>query len=249
MSTAQQIQPKIIRLYILSGTLFSAIVMVNIFIFAQNLRGSQPVASLSKGASLVAPLPSSLLPIEQVKTLAAKAAPDTPITKIKLESKDKQFVYIVSLANNKQLIFDAQTGDKLPDATAHSEPAKGTLPQNFVPSIGFAVVQEIGLAQKPGGVISKIELSPANGQVVYSIHFTDGSLIDVAATDGAVVRSTEASESPSSSTEDPKSAAPATTETTIPGVTPSADSGTVEDSQTTVSPSSETSNQTETSTN
>ncbi|HTE22336.1 MAG TPA: PepSY domain-containing protein [Candidatus Limnocylindria bacterium] len=194
-----------IRFYFLPVAFFVAIVGVSTYAFTQVARHDNPFAnSLTGEPSLTTPLPGNLLPLDKVKSLAAAEAPRTAITKIQLENKDKRLVYVVSLASKEQLVFDARTGDKLSDAAADDNPSKAVLPASLTHTIDFDNARKIALVQIPDGIVNEMELLSDQGQIVYSVHFTDGSSVHIAAADGSVIRTeneTQASETPSSSTD------------------------------------------------
>lgn len=151
-----------------------------------------------------------LLTADKVKALAQDAEPGTAVQKMELKLEDSDLVYQVVLANGKVLLFNAKTGAKLALAgNPTASPANGVanLPGSLVSLIGFDKARSTALAQKPGGVIRKIELESEEGQTVYSVRFADGGRVDINATTGAVVRVVTATTTatPKASTTTPKS--------------------------------------------
>jgi uncharacterized membrane protein YkoI len=189
---SQRDRPKAVRLYLLPAILFLVIIGANIYVFKQASHSTKPITNLFAGNTqgLTSSLPSSLLTLEKVRQLASIEAPDNVITKIELENKDEQLVYVVSLENNSQLVFDAQTGVKLSQSTTDGEQISAALPADYTPSISFAAAGDIASAKKPSGSISKIKLGQEDGEVIYTVEFTDQSEITVAADDGTVVETT-----------------------------------------------------------
>lgn len=179
-------QPNNIRLYLLAAGLFVAIVGINVYTYQQHSKDNEQLSSLAAESPLSTSSPSAVLPVEQVKSLAAREAPHTAVAKIELTNKDQKLVYIVSLANKTQLVLDAATGAKLANAPSATKPAKDSLPADLKPSINFLGARDIALTHKPAGVINKIELEPVGNQAVYKVYFSDGSKLDIGATDGAV---------------------------------------------------------------
>jgi len=107
---------------------------------------------------------------------------------------------------------------KLSNAT--TETTKPTLPDNLNQPVDVDGAREIAQAQKPGVAVSRIDSAPVNGVTTYSIHFTDGTKVDVNATDGAIVK--EGGPATSSENTDTSTTSPTTpTEPTpTPGDTP-----------------------------
>jgi uncharacterized membrane protein YkoI len=183
-------QPKTIQAYLLPAVLFLALIGANVYIYRQNTGHSTEPTSLAatsdlKGADART---ARLLPLDKVKDLATIEAPDTAITGIELRTTDsKRLVYVVTLGSDTHLTFDAQTGARLSDDSHKKPSSKEALPFGFTPTLDFETAQRTALAQYPGGVVGKIELVPDKGIVVYSVHFTDGAQVAIAAADGAVV--------------------------------------------------------------
>ena len=189
MRMIQKSLPKTIRYYLLPTALFFALVAANVYMYQQSPRNGESPGDVAKADTkpLASSLPMDLLTLESVKGLAAKEAPGAPITKIELQSKDKQLIYIVSLANSVRLTFDAQTGIRLPNFVAGNVLGQTVLPVDFAPTVDFSHAQEIALAQKPDGVVSRIELEKQGDDVLYSVVFTDDAAVKISADDGKVL--------------------------------------------------------------
>lgn len=72
--------------------------------------------------------------------------------------------------------------------------------------VDLQTAQKIAQAQKPHATVSKVEKIPKQEEVAYSVHFTDGTIINVSADDGAIIKEGEATipeSEPQSSTEAP----------------------------------------------
>lgn len=142
--------------------------------------------------SLVDPLPTELLSIEQVRTLASEDVEGAQLSGVELEKEGTNYVYKVKLANGRVLFYNAQTGDVVTGSKSsnetESESSDNALAGDFNPTITFAQAREIALAKVPGGTVRKIELETEHGRVVYSVRFVGGSRVDVSAEDGSVVR-------------------------------------------------------------
>lgn len=76
--------------------------------------------------------------------------------------------------------------NRLSNATTENEEA--TLPDKLDGPVDVDGAREIAQAQKPGVPVSRIDSVPVNGTTTYSIHFTDGTKVEVNATDGAIVK-------------------------------------------------------------
>ena len=188
MRTLRHTSYETARFYLLPVAFFVAIIGVSVYAFGYVSHHEETLANSSNQPSLTTPLPGNLLPLEKVKILAAAEAPRIAITRIQLESKDKRLVYVVSLASDAQLMFDARTGTKLSGAAPRTNPSKVALPTTLNPAIDFDGARQIALVKIPDGVVSGIELKSAEDVVMYTVHFADGSSVDITATDGTVVR-------------------------------------------------------------
>jgi uncharacterized membrane protein YkoI len=187
MSILHKNLPSTIRLYLLPVFFFVALVGVNLYIY-QTSGHTTPSGSRANSADAGFPhsLPDNLLPLEKVRSLATAEAPNVAITKIRLEQRDAKPAYIVSFANSTQLVFDAQTGKKLDSGVGLVGDTAASLPP-FAASLGFDDARDIALAKIPNGVVREIELKTVDSAIVYSVHFTDGSSVTIAATDGSVL--------------------------------------------------------------
>jgi hypothetical protein len=106
-----------------------------------------------------------------------------------------------------------------------SSVSSGTAPEqaNSPEPVDVEGAREIAQAQKPGVSVTKVEPVPVNGQITtYTVHFTDGTKVDIAAEDGAIVKnggpetSSENTSSTSTSPTDTTVSTPGDTDTTQP---------------------------------
>jgi uncharacterized membrane protein YkoI len=151
--------------------------------------------------TLVSPLPTDILTVESIRSMAENEVPNMAITSIELEVEDGIYLYKVKMADGNVYFFDAQTGDKVTrtDTAETVEVQDGSLPTNFATSITFDDARRIALEQKQNGVIEKIELEVEEGITVYSVRFNDDTRIDIDATTGAIVRNEQSTDDDSSS--------------------------------------------------
>lgn len=78
------------------------------------------------------------------------------------------------------------------DAALSSTTESQTGPTSVPEMVDVEGAREIAQAQKPGVTVTKVDSVPVNGQITtYTVHFTDGTKLDVAAEDGAIVKKGE----------------------------------------------------------
>ena len=166
------------------------VVMVGVYVAKQNQpkKTSSSVSSETLSTELAEPLPSTLLNIDKVKSLAATDAPNIVLAGIELQKDDGKLIYEVKLADGSHLYYDASTGAKITNINNDDETEESTLPPNLDLKIDFAKAREIALAKKTDSAVKKIQLEVEDGVVVFSVRFSDGTRIDINAIDGTVVR-------------------------------------------------------------
>ncbi|MEK7620769.1 MAG: PepSY domain-containing protein [Patescibacteria group bacterium] len=132
---------------------------------------------------------SSLKTIDEIKQQASTDIGENAIVGIELELEDGKLVYSIHLANGTTLFFDASTGEKIAlqedndDEIEDEQP----LPQNFSLALGLDKAIEIARKERPGKVIVKVEIELEDGEIVYSIRFSDKGRVIVSADNGAVI--------------------------------------------------------------
>ena len=139
---------------------------------------------------------SGLKSVDEIKTTVEPDLNGATIVGVELEMEDGALIYKVKLSDGRVLFFDAATGDPTTGDTSEvedeteSEDSNDTeaIPDDFVAGITIEKAREIAEAQRPGQTVKKIEFEVEEGVAVYSVRFTDGSRVDVSATDGTVVR-------------------------------------------------------------
>lgn len=191
-SNRKNSQAGIAHLVPLLAVVIVVVVAAGVYI-ARNQSDSAQLASSQSStdsSGLNQPLPADLLTVTKVKELAAVQKPDIAIVGVELEQEDGVLVYKVKLADGSVLNLDAKTGKLVTKTEKNSQSNTGEEPlvAGTQPAISFDKAREIALQRKPGGVIRKIELEQENGKLVYSVRFTDDARVDVAASDGSVVR-------------------------------------------------------------
>lgn len=143
---------------------------------------------ITSQSELIDELPANLLTIEKLKNLADAEKPGSNIASIKLEKDGEVLVYIVRLTDGTKLIYNAQSGVKITGAKVEVDEDGDDLPVNFTTTIGLSKAYELALAQNPGGKLKEVELESEHGIVVYKFEFSNGTKIEIGATNGGVVR-------------------------------------------------------------
>lgn len=197
MRTRRLRQLHTLRLYLLPGILFLGILAANVYIFRQYFGADASLMMSGEGTTQAASLPRNLLAPQEIKGLVKTEAPHATITKIELQNQRNKLIYVVSLGEKAQLVFDAQTGLRLGGEMSAVIREKNA-PDSLAPRMDFASAGEQALSQKPGGTISKIDLEAKNGDPTYTVHFTDGSAVGVAADKPASTTNQSSSDSSSS---------------------------------------------------
>lgn len=161
---------------------------------------SQRLASQNELEDLVAlPELSNVLGVDAMRTIAEGDAPEgVTIVGIEIENEDGAVLYRVRYSDGSYRFYNATDGSvyvKGDDSLETDE----SVPSGFVAGVSVQQAKDIASAKFPAKTITKIELESENGVVVYSVRFSDGSRVDVNATDGSVIRVRDASENSSSS--------------------------------------------------
>jgi uncharacterized membrane protein YkoI len=178
-------------------------------VMKQHQKTNNSESSVSKEATLAAPLPTDLLTVDKVKELATAQKPASNVLAVQLENEEGILLYKVKLGDGTILVFNARTGAVVTGTAKGEFEGQANLPADLKAAIAISKAKDIAQAQKAGSTVKKIELELEDGILVYSVRFTDGSRVDVNANDGTVVRAKAGSKpevnkaSPSSSkTED-----------------------------------------------
>jgi uncharacterized membrane protein YkoI len=150
-------------------------------------KNSEAVA-LSASTTLAAPLPTTLLPVDKVKELVVAQKQSSTILGVELENENGVLLYKVKLADGTSLSFNAQSGALVANAVKSEIDGQTTLPSDTKATINFVKARSIAMNQMPKATVQKIELELEDGILIYSVRFTDGSRVDVNATDGSVIK-------------------------------------------------------------
>lgn len=155
-----------------------------------------PVAS-SQGEEadeLAEALPDDLSGIQSLETVQEDAAGlnvGVEIVGVELEVEDGVLVYVFHFADGTTVAYDANTGQQVTlddDNDDEFEAENEALPAGFVADVSVSEAIRIAKEQRPNSTVEKVELEVEDGEVVYSVRFTDESRVDVSATDGTVER-------------------------------------------------------------
>ena len=189
------------KIYLLPAIFFLAIIGVNTFVLLNGLDSKKNfdlISSNSAESGSDVSAPKKLLGLEEIKLLTAKEEPSTSIRKINLEDVEGELIYFVSLANDTQLAFDAESGEKLSDAVDSGSDEKDILPENLNTRIAFDQAQSIAQDLYPNSSINKIELLSSGDNIIYKVTLSDGINLAISADDGEIVDSSNAANDNSS---------------------------------------------------
>lgn len=126
--------------------------------------------------------------LDEMRTLAQKDAPEgATIIKVEVENEHGTVLYKVKFSDGSYRLYDAITGLSYVDSSSGLE-SDESVPAGFVAGITIQQARDIAASQRPGKVITKIELEVEEGKVVYSVRFSDNGRVDIDATNGDVVR-------------------------------------------------------------
>ncbi|MBP6962364.1 PepSY domain-containing protein [Candidatus Saccharibacteria bacterium] len=126
--------------------------------------------------------------LDEMRTLAQKDAPEgASIIKVEVENEHGAVLYKVKFSDGSYRLYDAITGLSYVDSSSGLE-SDESVPAGFVAGITIQQARDIAASQRPGKVITKIELEVEEGKVVYSVRFSDNGRVDIDATNGDVVR-------------------------------------------------------------
>ena len=126
--------------------------------------------------------------LDEMRTLAQKDAPEgASIIKVEVENEHGTVLYKVKFSDGSYRLYDAITGLSYVDSSSGLE-SDESVPAGFVAGITIQQARDIAASQRPGKVITKIELEVEEGKVVYSVRFSDSGRVDIDATNGDVVR-------------------------------------------------------------
>lgn len=127
-----------------------------------------------------------LVPIDQIRQTAQNDVPEGTILGIELEQEDEGLLYKVKFSDGTVRFYDARTGLVISKSDEKDE--NEDVPADFNANLTLQEARDIAQNQRPGKIISKIELESENGIIVFSVRFTDGGRVDVNAENGSVVR-------------------------------------------------------------
>lgn len=126
--------------------------------------------------------------LDEMRTLAQRDAPEgASIIKVEVENEHGTVLYKVKFSDGSYRLYDAITGLSYVDSSSGLE-SDESVPAGFVAGITIQQARDIAASQRPGKVITKIELEVEEGKVVYSVRFSDNGRVDIDATNGDVVR-------------------------------------------------------------
>lgn len=140
----------------------------------------------------------NVLGLDEMRTLAEKDTPaGATIVKVEIENEHGVVLYKVKFSDGTYRLYDATTGLAYVEVSSGLETDE-SVPSGFVAGITVQQARDTASAQRPGKVITKIELEMEEGKVVYSVRFSDNGRVDIDASNGSVVRVRTADESNSS---------------------------------------------------
>lgn len=126
--------------------------------------------------------------LDEMRTLAQRDAPEgASIIKVEVENEHGTVLYKVKFSDGSYRLYDAITVLSYVDSSSGLE-SDESVPAGFVAGITIQQARDIAASQRPGKVITKIELEVEEGKVVYSVRFSDNGRVDIDATNGDVVR-------------------------------------------------------------
>lgn len=138
---------------------------------------------------------SNVLGLDVMRNLAEKDIPaGATIVKVEIENEHGVVLYKVKFSDGTYRLYDATTGLAYVDTSSGLETDE-SVPAGFVAGITVQQARDTASAQRPGKVITKIELEMEEGRVVYSVRFSDNGRVDVDASNGSVVRVRSAEDS------------------------------------------------------
>jgi len=130
----------------------------------------------------------NVLGLDEMRVLAEKDIPaGATIVKVEIENEHGVVLYKVKFSDGSYRLYDATTGLSYVEASSGLETDE-SVPAGFVAGITVQQARDTASAQRPGKVITKIELEMEEGKVVYSVRFSDNGRVDVDASNGAVIR-------------------------------------------------------------
>ena len=136
--------------------------------------------------------------LDEMRALAEKDAPvGASIVKVEVENEHGTVLYKVKFSDGSYRLYDALTGLAYMDTSSGLE-SDESVPAGFVAGITFQQARDIAASQRPGKIITKIELEVEEGKVVYSVRFSDNGRVDIDALNGDVTRVRDADSSDSS---------------------------------------------------
>lgn len=164
-----------------------------LFVYNKN-QDSKQVANISTDTRVETKdlLPADLTGLQPIATIQDKVTLGEGVTilGIELESEGGKLFYKVKLSDNTFLWFDATTGDATtkPNDDADDDQDEASVPKDFSATITLVDARKTAQVLYPDKTIKKIKLESEEGVIVYSVRFTDGTRVDVSATDGSVTR-------------------------------------------------------------
>ena len=177
-----------------------AVLIMIVFVGATSAAVTTSRANNAREAEIELPADlATVLSVDDIRAIALAEVPGSTITGVELEREEGVLVYKVKFNDGSYKLYDANTGELVNKAQLEVDES---VPAGFVATISMQDARTIAQDKQPGKTIVKIELEVEDGVVVYSVRFSDGSRVDVSATDGSVVRVKTGDESSSTSNDD-----------------------------------------------
>ena len=169
------------------------VIVVGGFVLVRISESSDDSTSSSSGvASVESVLPEDLSTVKSVDEIQAQAlaeAGDNTISGIELEFEDGSLVYVVHLSDGTVLSYDASTGESVTLTDDNDDDFEAdSIPADTVFSVSIQDAIETAQAEFPESDVEKVEIEVEDGEVVYSVRFTNDNRVDVSVRDGSVLR-------------------------------------------------------------
>jgi uncharacterized membrane protein YkoI len=167
------------------GPVIAVLIMV-IFVGASSAAVTTSRANNAREAEIEIPKDlTAVLSVDDIRAVALTEVPDGTIVGVELEQDDGVLIYKVKFSDGSFKLYNANTGEIVNKDQLEVDES---VPAGFVAAISMQEARTIAQNQQPTKTITKIELEVENGVVVYSVRFSDDSLVEVNATDGSIVK-------------------------------------------------------------
>lgn len=126
--------------------------------------------------------------LEDITALAEDNDEKATVVSVELEMEDGILVYKIKLSNGAVISFNAVTGAIVAeDSEDKAETDDADLSANIATKISIVEAIRIAQAERPGKDVRKVELELEDGELVFSVRFTDKGRVDVSAETGGIV--------------------------------------------------------------